>query len=225
MHSPETERLTNISYDKPSTSSIRNPHLEIPSSYSQSSRTSFTQANQARYKPGSLAAYQRSIHQSDSETLLTYAKGLLLGAHIVFIIGSGVSVKELFTFLFDNSDELEWISGLIIVSIVAISLIGVWASLKEDSCLLLVYGVIILVIFFCHIALLVVLKRACENQRSVCSQNIATPPGLAPIIVAISELVIALAAFFMGLVIESERKQRYSIPRIYQIPVALDDAA
>jgi len=225
MHSPETERLTSIT-NKPSTSSMRNPHLEIPSNYPHSARRSIVQPNHpSYYKPGCLAAYQRNNLQSDTESLLTYAKGLLLCAHIVFIIGSGVSVKDLFTFLFDNSEELEWISGLIIMGIVGISLVGVWASFKEDSCLLLGYGVIILILFFCHIALLVVLKRACENQKSVCSQNIATPPGLAPIIVAISELVIALSAFFMALVIESERKQRYSIPRIYQIPVALDDQA
>lgn len=40
----------------------------------------------------------------------------------------------------------------------------------------------------------------------------ATPPGIAPIIVAISELAISLSAIFMSLVIESSRRRRVHVP-------------
>ena len=70
----------------------------------------------------------------------------------------------------------------------------------------MIYGAIILIIFVVHVVLLFHLKNACSQTQKKCYRNMATPPGLAPILVAISELAIAMCAFFMVLVIESERK-------------------
>ncbi|XP_053204664.1 uncharacterized protein LOC128389159 [Panonychus citri] len=161
--------------------------------------------------------YRSRHRETDTETLLTYTKGFLVCAYFVFIIGSGITIKELFTFLFaDYNQDTEWIAGIIIVILIGISVMGLYGAFKEDSCILLVYGCIILTVFLLHIALLLVLKNACVDKRDICSQNVATPPGLAPILVAISELAIALSAFFMTLVIESEKKKQ-SVPRLYPV--------
>ncbi|XP_025017038.1 uncharacterized protein LOC112539070 [Tetranychus urticae] len=161
--------------------------------------------------------YRSRHRETDTETLLTYTKGFLVCAYFVFIIGSGITIKELFTFLFDDYRyNTEWITGIIILILIGISVLGIYGAFKEDSCILLVYGCIILTVFLLHIALLLVLKNACADKRDVCSKNVATPPGLAPILVAISELAIALSAFFMTLVIESEKK-KHSVPRLYPV--------
>lgn len=145
---------------------------------------------------------------SDVEKLLTYTKCFLIAAYFVFICGSGITLNELFEFLIDDYQDSRLITGVILLILGAVSLIGLWGAFKEDSCILMIYGGVILIVFFLHVILLFLLKNACTETQKKCYRNMATPPGLAPILVAISELAIAMCAFFMALVIESERKKR-----------------
>jgi hypothetical protein len=62
------------------------------------------------------------------------------------------------------------------------------------------------------VVLLFYLKNACADIRKRCYRNLATPPGVAPILITISELAIAICAFFMALVIESEKKRQIEEP-------------
>jgi hypothetical protein len=156
---------------------------------------------------------------SDVQTLLTYTKCLLIAAYFVFLVGSGITLNELIAFLIDpdnsvtnQNEDSKWIAGIVLLFLAAISLVGLYGALKEESCILLLYGSVILIIFVIHVVLLFHLKNACSQTQKKCYRNMATPPGLAPILVAISELAIAMSAFFMVLIIESERKSSGTNP-------------
>ncbi|RWS24947.1 hypothetical protein B4U80_03283 [Leptotrombidium deliense] len=145
---------------------------------------------------------------TDPKTLLSYTKCFLLCAYFVFICGSGITLNELFQFLIEDFQDSQWVTGVILLVLGLISFLGLWGAFKEDSCLLMVYGIIILIVFLLHVILLFLLKNACTDIKSKCYDNMATPPGLAPILVAVSELTIAMCAFFMALIIESEKKKQ-----------------
>ena len=115
-------------------------------------------------------------------------------------------MNELVAFLV-RSQHTTVISAIILSVLGLISLIGLYGALKEDSCILMTYGAIIIIVFVCHVVLLFILKNLCTETQRKCYRNMATPPGLAPILVAISELVIGMCAFFMALVIESEKQE------------------
>lgn len=133
-----------------------------------------------------------------------YTKYFLIAAFFVFMFGAGITMNELVQFL-AKSQHASIISAIILTILGLISLIGLYGALKEDSCILMTYGSIILLVFVFHVIMLFVLKNLCTNTQRKCYRNMATPPGLAPILVAISELVIGMCAFFMALVIESEK--------------------
>lgn len=136
---------------------------------------------------------------------LMYTKYVLITAYFVFLFGAGITMKELLQFLVQEETNAT-IGAVIIMTILAlISCIGLYGALREDSCILMTYGSIILLVFVFHVILLFVLKNLCTNTQRKCYRNMATPPGLAPILVAISELAIGVCAFFMALVIESEK--------------------
>ena len=147
--------------------------------------------------------------------VLTYTKCFMIAAYIVFICGSGITVNELIDFLTESSssDSSKYISGLILLAIGAVSLFGLYGTLREDSCILMIYGALILLLFIGHVILLFTLKNICLSMPKKCYNNMATPPGIAPIIVAISELAIALSAIFMSLVIESSRRRVHAAGR------------
>lgn len=168
---------------------------------------------------GSQSSSSAFSSSTDVQTLLTYTKGLLIVAYFVFLCGSGITLNELISFLIDpdNSvssqrEDSKWIAGVVLLFLASISLLGLYGALKEESCILLLYGSLILIIFVIHVVLLFHLKNACSQTQKKCYRNMATPPGLAPILVAISELVIAMCAFFMVLIIESERKASANNP-------------
>lgn len=142
---------------------------------------------------------------SSATDLLTYTKYFLIAAFFVFMFGAGITMNELVAFL-AKSQHTSVISAIILSVLGLISLIGLYGALKEDSCILMTYGAIIIVVFVGHVIMLFVLKNLCSETQRKCYRNMATPPGLAPILVAISELVIGMCAFFMALVIESEKQ-------------------
>ena len=157
------------------------------------------------------SAHHRHHRQriSDVKTLLTYTKFILIASYIVFIGGSALTLNELIKFLIDDNYETSgWLTAITLLVLGGISFAGLWASLREDSCLLIVHGLIISVIFVLHVILLFYLKNVCVATSKKCYRNLATPPGVAPILIAISELAIAICAFFMALVIESEKKRQ-----------------
>jgi hypothetical protein len=158
-------------------------------------------------------SHERRHHQRlrDTKTLLTYTKGFLIAAYIVFIGGTGITLNELIKFLLDY-ESTGWLTAITLLILGAISFVGLWGAFKEDSCLLIVYGVIISIVFVLHVILLFYLKNACADIRKRCYRNLATPPGVAPILITISELAIAICAFFMALVIESEKKRQIEEP-------------
>lgn len=145
---------------------------------------------------------------TDVKVLLTYAKCFLIAAYFVFICGNAITLTELFEFVADESERSEWLTAAVLLILGAVSFLGLWGAFREDSCLLMAYSAAIFVVFALHVVLLFHLKRACTDQKKKCLQNLATPPGIAPILVAISELAIAVCAFFMALVIESEKMRR-----------------
>ncbi|RWS16403.1 hypothetical protein B4U79_00551 [Dinothrombium tinctorium] len=151
---------------------------------------------------------RRGTGVADSKTLLSYAKCFLLCAYFVFICGSGITLNELFQFLIEDIQDSEWMTGIILLVLGLVSFLGLWGAFKEDSCLLMVYGIITLVVFFLHVILLFLLKNVCADMKSKCHNNMGTPPGIAPILVAVSELSIAMCAFFMALIIESEKRKQ-----------------
>lgn len=162
---------------------------------------------------------RRTLHaMSDVKTLLTYTKCFLIAAYFVFICGSGITLNDMFEFLIDDYENSDWITCMVLLGLGAISLVGLWGAYKEDSCVLLIYGTVILIVFFLHVILLFMLKNACTDTQRKCYRNMATPPGLAPILVAISELAISMTAFFMALVIESEKKRHQPL-RLAMDPV------
>lgn len=154
---------------------------------------------------------------TDVKSLLTYTKCFMIAAYFVFLCGSAITVHPLIQFLMKDSfspSETKWIAGVVLLILGVISLLGLYGSLKEDSCVLLIYGVIILFVFVAHVILLFHLKSICSETQKKCYRNMATPPGLAPILVAISELAMSMCSFFMLLVIESERKVQREGSRI-----------
>lgn len=175
-----------------------------------------TRGKQRRDKE--LANRRTMAAMSDVKTLLTYTKCFLIAAYFVFICGSGITLNELFEFLIDDYENSNWITGLVLLVLGSVSLVGLWGAFKEDSCICLVYGTVILIVFFLHVILLFMLKNACTDIQRKCYRNMATPPGLAPILVAISELAISMTAFFMALVIESEKKRHQPL-RLAMDPV------
>ena len=178
----------------------------------------------ARTEEGETSAFSS---QTDVQTLLTYTKCFLIAAYFVFLVGSGITLNELIQFLIDpdNSsprEEAKWIAGVVLIFLAGISILGLYGALKEESCILLIYGSVILIIFVIHVCLLFHLKNACTKTQKKCYRNMATPPGLAPILVAISELAIAMAAYFMVLVIESERKSAGKNPAFKTVSIRLN---
>lgn len=152
---------------------------------------------------------RRSPLTGEMKDVLAYTKFFMLTAFVIFICGSGITVHELIDFLNDSSSahSNRYISGCILLSIGLLSLFGLYGALKEDSLILLIYGLLIVIMFIGHVILLFMLKKICLDKRKKCYSNVATPPGIAPIIVAMSELAIALSSIFMSIVIESHARR------------------
>ena len=135
--------------------------------------------------------------------MLTYTKYILISAFFVFCFGAGITMEELVSFLVRDARTTAHLSAVLVSALVLISLIGLYGALREDACILVTYGSLILTVFVAHVILLFFLKHLCSETQRKCYRNMATPPGLAPVLVAISELAIGMCAFFMALVIES----------------------
>src|SRR5690349_17353862 len=123
---------------------------------------------------------------SDPKTLLTYTKICMGTAYIVFIGGRALTLNGLIKFLIDDNYETSgWLTAITLLVLGAISFAGIYAAFKEDSCLLIVHGLIMAVIFVTHVILLFYLKNVCEDReggvRGKCYKNLATPPGVTPI--------------------------------------------
>ena len=174
---------------------------QVSSESSRSVSRSPLPAQNAVPRIGTLAFQQ----ETEGRRIVNYTKYFLIAAFFVFMFGSAITMNELVLFLVKDSDESTIITVVILAVLALISLLGLYGALKEDSCILIVCGSIILILFVLHVIVLFILKNLCTNIKRKCYRNMATPPGLAPILVAISELVIAMCAFFMALVIEAEK--------------------
>ncbi|KAI1297713.1 hypothetical protein HDE_04539 [Halotydeus destructor] len=175
---------------------------------------------------------------TDTDTLLVYSKGLLLITSIIFVGGTAITLNELFEFfIIDVYDFTHGhgtlITGTVLLLLTLISFFGLYGAFKLDTCILVIFGIVILIIFILHVVMLYLLKNyACVRVPKKCYRNMATPPGLAPIIVAISELAMAMDAFFMTLVVEANlindrrkltSRRRHVVPRGFRIVRVVSD--